>query len=59
MNQDNISHVLDALRIVRKEQQELIAILGQEQKQLEEELRECKKNTKFPFGIVIHRIKSV
>ena len=59
MNQDNISHVLDALRIVRKEQQELIAILGQEQKQLEDELKECKKNTKFSFGIVIHRIISV
>ncbi|CAF0919741.1 unnamed protein product [Adineta ricciae] len=40
VNQDNISHVLDALRVVGKEQQELIAILGQEQKQLEEELKE-------------------
>lgn len=34
--------MIDALRTVENEQQELITILGQEEKQLEDELKECK-----------------
>ncbi|CAF1150912.1 unnamed protein product [Adineta steineri] len=37
---DNIPDVMDALRVVEKEQKELISILDQEEKQLEEELKE-------------------
>ncbi|UJR26269.1 hypothetical protein I4U23_007609 [Adineta vaga] len=40
IKQDNIPDVMNALRMVDKEQQELIAILSQEEKQLEEELKE-------------------
>lgn len=34
--------MIDALQIVKKEQNELIDILDQEERQIEEELKECK-----------------
>jgi hypothetical protein len=39
---DNISDVMDALQVVKKEQNELISILNNEERQLEDELKECK-----------------
>ncbi len=41
---ENISDVIDALQIVKKEQNELIHILDTEEKQIEDELKECKTN---------------
>jgi hypothetical protein len=36
-----MSDVIDALQIVKKEQNELINILDEEERQIEEELKEC------------------
>lgn len=44
---DNISDIIDALQIVKKEQNELINILDNEERQIEEELKECNKNLLF------------
>lgn len=43
ITRENVSEIIDALQIVKKEQNELINILDQEEKQIEEQLKECKK----------------
>ncbi len=42
ITKDNLSNVIDALQIVKKEQNELISILNQEERELEDELKQCK-----------------
>lgn len=43
---ESIPNVLDALQLVKKEQQQLIEILDDEQRQIEEELKQCKKTNR-------------
>ena len=38
---ENIPNIIDALQIVKKEQNQLIDILDQEERQIEDELKEC------------------
>lgn len=56
---ENISDVIDALQIVKKEQHELIHILDQEERQIEEELKECKSSQrKYIFYNYVSLISS-
>ena len=54
----NALDVMDALRTVEKEQQELIVVLGQEEKQLEEELKECKV-ARLPVPAQFHSLPHI
>jgi flagellar biosynthesis regulator FlaF len=39
---DNVANVIDALQIVKQEQQRLIELLNNEEQQINDELKDCK-----------------
>lgn len=52
---ENIADVVDALQMVKLDQNQLIHILDQEERQIEDELKEC-KNRKITFSIESYSI---
>ena len=46
INAENIPGVIEALQSVKQDQQQLIDILNDEERHIEEELKECKRTSR-------------
>ena len=55
ISKENISNVIEALEMVKVDENQLIQILDQEQKQIEHELEECKIRTSRDSGFYFRK----